>query len=784
MKRLTLLCLLAVAAATLFAQSPLQTVRGQVLDKTTQQPLIGATVQVRTTDPPMGTTTDLDGRFEIPDVPVGRHRIEATYVGYEPFSVEDAILNSARALELDIRLAESSVTMDEVVVKARSHGNEPLNELAIVSTRSFSAEETQRYAASANDPMRMARGFPGVQGNRDQRNDLIIRGNAGFGLLWRVEGIDIPNPNHFARRGSSGGGITIFSVSMLSNSDFSTGAFPAMYGNGLSGVFDIQFRTGNKSKTGYTFRAGMLGVEAAAEGPIKEGKSSFLFNYRYSTLGILDAFGIRLVDERESNTFQDLSFKLDFTSDNPKHRFSVWGMGGLSQEIQDPIEGGPQNWRTFTDYLTLDFDSGMGVMGATHLFLINEKSYLRTSVAVQRQRISYVQDTLSLLEEPTLLNDQEYLNTRLTLHSYYNRKLSGNATLRAGLIGTQLGYDYFSRFLFDDGFRTFLDEEGSTYMLQPYATVSWKPHPRWTFNGGLHALYFGLNETYNVEPRAGIQFRASPTATFNLGYGLHSRHVPLGVYFVGGGEPMAGQPNLGLELIKAHHLVLAYDQLIGEATRLRLEAYYQSIFDVPVSTDINSTYSLINHIDGFAYRPLVSEGTGENYGLDLVLEQFFSKGAFYILSGSLFRSTYQPLNGQTYRTRFDNRFATSFMGGKEWASGERGTIQAGLRVMYNGGMRISEVASSERDPFDPRNPLLNEADPFNLRVRNFFRPDLRFAYRHDNPEYAWSISLDVQNFIARVNEDIVDYEFDPDRQDWVFGTLGSIVPLLTFQIDW
>jgi len=784
MKRLNTLLLSLLLPFSLLAQVSTQDIRGTITDKATQQPLVGATVQVSSVDPPKGVTTDIDGEFLIEGVPVGRHRIEVSYIGYEPYVVEDAILNSARELVLDVALSEESVMMNEVVVKARSHGNEPLNELAIVSTRSFSAEETQRYAASANDPMRMARGFPGVQGSRDQRNDLIIRGNAGFGLLWRVEGIDIPNPNHYARRGSSGGGISIFSVSMLSNSDFSTGAFPAMYGNALSGAFDIQFRSGNKRKPQYTFRAGMLGVEASAEGPIKKEKSSFLFNYRYSTLGIFDAFNIRLVDERESNNFQDLSFKLDFAGKNPKHRFTVWGMGGLSRERQDPIEGGPESWETFTDYLTLDFTSRMGVVGATHLYLIDEKSFLRTSVAVQGLRTLWQRDTLDVMEEPTLLNDQLYVNTRLSLSSYYSRKLSGAATLRTGLIATQMGYDHFSRFRFEDGFQTFLDEEGSTYMLQPYSTLSWKPHPRWTFNAGVHALYFGLNDTYNIEPRAGLQYQMSPSASLNFGYGIYSRHVPLGTYFTFlGGDPQR-QPNLDLELMKSQHFVLAYDQLMGKATRLRLELYYQNLFDMPVSADPASTFSLVNHIDGFSYRPLVSEGTGENYGVDLTLERFFSEGSFFVLAGSLFRSTYTPLNGETYRTRFDNRFATSFMGGKEWSSGQRGTIQAGMRVMYNGGLRISEVASSERNPFDPRNPMLDEQNPFSRRVKNFFRPDLRLAYRHDNPKNAWYISLDVQNFIARENEDIIDYEFDPDLGEWTFGTLGSIVPFLTFQMDW
>ncbi|MBV6655759.1 MAG: TonB-dependent receptor [Mameliella sp.] len=575
--------------------------------------------------------------------------------------------------------------------------------------------------------------------------------------------------------------ITNFCYTVLSNSDFSTGAFPAMYGNGFSGVFDIQFRSGNKEQREYSVRTGMLGLEFSTEGPIKKGRSSYLFNYRYSTLGILNAMGIRLVSFRDSNTFQDFSFKTNHQSENGKHLFSVWGMGGLSDERRDPAEGGPAEWQIFTDYLTRDFDTDMGIVDFTHSYLIDDKSYLRTSLALQGQRVLYQNDTLDQNEVSSIINDELYDNSRLTLTSYYNRKLSAGATMRLGAIATQLNYDYSFRYLTGESFTTYLDEEGHTYLLQPYGYIHWKLHPRWTVNAGFHGMFFTLNDTWSMEPRLGLQFQASEGGTLSLAYGLHSRIVPMGSYFT---RINGAQPNLDLELTKAHHLVLGYDQIVGTNKRLRVEAYYQHLFDVPVAADRSSTFSLLNHVDGFATRSLVSEGTGTNYGLDVTFEQFFSNRTFYILSGSLFSSTYEPLNGETYSTRFDNTFTTSFMGGREWPVGQSGTIQGSIRLMYNGGQRISPVLNPVRDPQDPQNPILDEANPFSIQVENFFRPDLRFAYRKDNEKNAWYISLDVQNLIARQNQDVLNYNFDPVLGDWVFGTLGSIVPVLTFQLDW
>ncbi|MCB9287068.1 MAG: TonB-dependent receptor [Lewinellaceae bacterium] len=778
------LVLLTTMAFPAFAQNPTQTIKGRILDKDTRQPLIGATVVVATADGRPGAVTDTDGKFELPGVPVGRHRIAFQYLGYEPYLVEDAILNSAKELFLEVELVEQAVLTEEVVITARAHGNEPLNELSMVSTRSFSVEETQRYAASANDPSRMAVGFPGVQANRDARSDIIIRGNSGIGLLWRLEGIDIPNPNHFARKGSSGGGITIFSVSMLSNSDFSTGAFPAEYGNAFSGVFDIKFRNGNMEKREYTFRAGMLGLDFSTEGPIKKGRSSYLANYRYSTLGILDAMDIRLVDERESNRFQDLSFKLQFNSENGRHITSVWGIGGLSDEFFEAVKG-VENWETYTDYQTRDFDTDMGAVGVNHNYLIDDKSYLRTGLAVMGQKVLFRNDTLTTELQPTKVNDELYINNRLVLSSYYNRKLSSKAAFKGGFIASRLSYDLFFRYLLGEEYRTYLDEKGHTFLLQPYASLRLRPHVRWTINLGLHAMYFDLNGAASLEPRLGIRYQASEAASFSLAYGLHSRILPIGSYFtlVPNGAGGFRQPNMGLKLIRAHHFVLGYDQLLGKSQRLRLEAYYQRLFDVPVSIDPESTFSLLNQIEGYATRELASKGTGSNIGLDITYEQFFTNGTFFIAAASLFNSTYEPLNGQTYDTRYNSQVLGSFMGGKEWPAGEHAVLQTGLRILYSGGQRITPILSPVRDPFDPANPLLDESRPFSVQVGDYFRPDLRAAYRRDNQKNAWYIALDVQNFISRNNDDALDYNYDPDLEGWVFGFQSGIVPVLSFQID-
>lgn len=762
-----------------YAQNPTQVIKGTVIDKDTRQTLIGATVSILGSDPMIGTVTDIDGQFRLENIPVGRQVLQCAYLGYQTFVSDNIIVNSAKEVELNIELIEASVTTEEVVVTAFKHSNEPLNDLSMVSARSFSAEETQRYAASANDPSRMSMGFPGVQPSRDSRSDIVVRGNSGIGLLWRLEGIDIPNPNHFARRGSSGGGITVFSVSMLGNSDFSTGAFPAEYGNAFSGVFDIHFRKGNREKREYSFRAGMLGLDLATEGPIKKGRSSYLINYRYSTLGLLNQMGIYLVNPRADNIFQDLSFHLYFPSKNNKSTLTVWGIGGLSDEFERAVDE-LDNQSTYSEKLTRDFRSNMGALGLTHTQLLDEQSFIKTSLALMGQEIIFRNDTLNLERQTTRVNDENYINRRITLTSYYSRKFNSKLSLKSGFFLNAILYDLQRGRLASLDELPLLDNKGETFLLQPYAQFRWRPSEKWTVNFGAHAMHLTLNQTTSVEPRLGIQYKMTPQNSLSFGYGLHSRMVPLGSYFAQNSDGL--QPNLELDLIKSHHLVLAFDQNIGKSLRIHAETYFQYLFDVPVGAAEGSTHSALNTIDGYAVETLVSEGEGENIGLDLSLEKYFGSGSFFILSGSIFNSRYTDVLGKFHNTRYNSNYSGTFIGGKEWTFKNNGVLQTGLKLLFNRGARITPLLSGVRG--DGQNPPWDESRPFEERVAPYFRPDIRIAYRKDNRKSAWTLSLDVQNVINRQNEDAIDRTYDPDTGSWVSRNQSGLTPILSFQVDW
>ncbi|HSN50828.1 MAG TPA: carboxypeptidase regulatory-like domain-containing protein, partial [Bacteroidales bacterium] len=236
------ICLLSIFfsfwISFLFSQTPSQVIRGKIIDVETRVPLQGANVVLLYSDPMKGATSNESGSFVIEKVPVGRHTLKVSFVGYKPAIIPEILVTSGKECLLTIELQALVVLSEEVEIKATIDKDKAINPMAMISARSFNVEESRRYAGALDDPMRMVSNFAGVVASAGvNSNQIVIRGNSPKGLLWRVDGVDIPNPNHFAFVGHSGGGFTIISSQVLSNSDFYTAAFPAQFGNALSGVF-------------------------------------------------------------------------------------------------------------------------------------------------------------------------------------------------------------------------------------------------------------------------------------------------------------------------------------------------------------------------------------------------------------------------------------------------------------------------------------------------------------------------------------------------------------------
>ena len=793
--------------AGLLAQTPTQTLRGRVIDQESQQPLVGATVIVFKGEQQIaGANTDTAGYYQVTGLPLGGISIEVTYLGYGEYRKDNLYLTAAREEVQNVEMVEQGLTTEGATITYQTTPNAPVNRMQIGSTRSLSPELTKKAAGAIDDPSRLVMGFPGVQAPQDNNSDLVIRGNSPVGLLWRLEGVDIPNPNHFARIGSSGGGVTIFSAQLLGESDFSTGAWSAEYGNAFSGVFDVHFRRGNNQNFNGRSRVSLLGIDVAAEGPFKKGRGSYLVNYRYSTLGILNDLGFRLVNERVDNTFQDLSFNLYFPLKNDKTFLTWFGIGGLSEELWDTK---PDSLAWSTDFrTTTDFLTDMGATGVTLMHQIDSRSYFKAVVAISGSRVQDNDDTLdvrSLSLDPFMPNDpaladslpaspwdiEDYRDWRISSHAFYNRKLGKLGSFRAGVMANHINFSFEQFRQLDPSspnLEPLVSGAGSSQLLQGYSQFSLRPGARWTINPGVHAMYFVLNGTYAVDPRLAMKYQLSPRQSTYLSYGLHSAVLPLGNYFT---EVDGNLVNQDLDMIRSHHLVGGYDLVLGKSGgyHLQVEAYVQRLVNVPVSPSTDSSFWILNNRQGYATQNLVSEGTGLNYGLDLTFEKFFRNGGFFLISGSLYNSQYSTLyeraeanGGDTlFNTRFNGNYNLSAMGSKEWEVGDRGAIfQISTRLMINGGLRYT--------PGDPVRSLQQgyKIEPaalaFSERLGTYFRVDGKASLRFNTERgRTWRVYAEAQNLTNRLNPR--DEIWDEGRAALIIRTQSGLIPNVGVQVD-
>lgn len=779
-----LLALLLIGLAELNAQTITQTVRGSVIDKISQTPIPGAVVVVLNSTPLLVVSSSDNGEFKFSQVPVGKQSIKITYMGYKEVMLQNLSVNSGKELVLTVSMEEDVTKMEEIEITAKVEKNKPLNEMSSVSTRAFSVEETQKFAAAANDPARMALAFAGVVAAGDGNNHISIRGNSPNGLLWRMEGVEIPNPNHFSNVGTSGGGISILSSQLLNNSDFSTGAFAAEYGNALSGVFDLKLRRGNNQKREYTFQAGVLGFDAAVEGPFKKGyDGSYLINYRYSTLSVLGKMGVPLGDA--ITNFQDLSFNM-YLPTKKLGAFTMFGFGGLSDQTAYAQKDSTL-WEEDDFYRSNSkFYANTGAVGLTHTRLFSNQSYLKTALVFSGSKNGYYQDRMeSDYATFTREYQQKYDQTKVTASTVYTQKINVKSNIRAGLILNQLGYGLTQNDMTDT---TVLLEKinvkGSTQTAQAFFQWNYKLSRKLTTNAGLHYFQLFLNNSNSIEPRASLKYELTPKNNLSMGYGLHSQLQPIGVYFAKEitADDRNNTPNKNLGLSKAHHLVLGYDRVINEFSHIKTEVYYQHLFNVPISKDKSSTYSILNATDGYNTEALTNKGLGRNTGLELTYERFLHKNLYYLLSASLYDSKYKAADGKWYNTRFNTNYAVTFTAGKEWPvtrNGKNRVIGFNIKSIYVGGFRYTpidlpaSVAAGEMK--EQKDKTFEEKNP------DYYRLDIRFSVKRNFKHLTSTFAIDLQNATNRKN--VGGQYFDSNTGQIKYWYQTPLLPLLSYRLE-
>lgn len=782
LKTLLAIVLFYIVNPVVQSQELTQIVRGKVIDVESQAPLAFASVVIVTTNPALGAITDDDGNFRFDNVPIGRHDLKVSYMGYETQSIPELMVSTGKELVLTIKMKEAISALDEVIVKAYTKKDKPLNSMATVSARTFSVEEARRYAGGWDDPGRLAASFAGVTTDNIRDNTIIIRGNSPKGLLWRLEGVEIPNPNHFANLTTfGGGGISALSALVVDNSDFFTGAFPAEYGNAVSGVFDIKLRPGNNEKFEHAVQIGTIGLDISSEGPLgKDTRASYLFNYRYSTLGI-----VRPLFPEEIKDFipvyQDLSFKFNL----PTKKSGVFSLWGLASDDTDEYKAEPDSslWEMEEDRMDGYLKQRIGALGLNHRYIFKRDAWLNTSLAVTGNYMKY---------ESTILGydlnqyDNEFIDARnykYTLTSVFNRKFSAKHANRTGFVVDNLYYDMLTKHapVYDQGLITIVDEHDNSWFFQVFSQSKFNVTKNMIVNAGLHANYFALNKEMVIEPRVGLTYNIGKTQSVSLAYGKHSRLEPLTLYFaqVHDGANIT-QPNKAMKVSKAHHIVFSYDISINPNLRLKIEPYVQYLYDVPVIPDSN--FSVLNmEADFYFDQKLINTGTGRNIGIDITLERFLQNGYYYLFTASLFDSKYKGDDGIERNTLFNTNYVFNLLYGKEWIVGKQKNKILGVNIKVNffGGKRATPIDDFASDL--AQDVVYNYSQLFEDKESSKVHVSATINYRINKKHHSSILSLQMVNlFLAKENYGLY-YNYKSQEVDRF--EFAVPVPNLSYKIE-
>ena len=783
MKKTIIFSLSLLFPVFVYSQQLTQTIKGKVLDAESLQPLIGANVIVENTDPVIGATTDASGYFRLVRVPIGRQTVKVSYIGYETAVIPELLVGSAKELEIEVKLDESALSLGAITVSG-SKNNKALNEMATIGARSFSVEETHRYAASINDPGRMALSYAGVTNGDDASNQIIVRGNSPNGLLWRLEGVEIPSPSHFAEEGNPAGFVSILNSNMLSTSDFYIGAFPAEYNNAYSGVFDIRLRNGNSDKHEYAFKFGLMGTDITMEGPFnKKSSASFLVNYRYSTFAILHDIGINVMGDAVPR-YQDMSFKIHLPTKNAG-TFSIWGIGGLSSNKDaNPVKDSTI-WKENSDRETWNFNSGMGALGITHLYRLGAKSYVR-SVASLSDKYNQ-EDDYQLLSNYDLQKTYHgrFDNAAFRINSFYNVKFNSKLTSRTGFDFNVIRLNMFAKNRQYGSLRTTDNTNGKTSEVYVFNQNKYRVKDDLTIDLGLSYAYFALGHSHSLEPKASVEWAFSPKQTIGFATGIYSRHEELSAYFmvIPVNDSVYIYPNKRLKLKKTAHFVLSYNYAINNHLSFKAEMYYQHLYDFPVLKDKGSTFSTIaqSWFGGWDADSLVSNGIGRNYGLELTLEKRFSNHNYFMATASLFDSKFRAADGNWYNTQFNSNYAFNLIGGKEYILGKEKNKMLNIngKIIYAGGQRYTPVDMEAT--INTGEVVFFEKQRNAKQFPDYFRIDLGINYRINKEKAAHIFALDIQNVTNRKNIQGMYYDTFSRKINFYYNF--ALVPVLSYKIE-
>ncbi len=733
------------------------TLKGKVVHAITELPVPGAFINLSSDQ---SALTDQSGHFQIKEVEVGRYSIMCSANNYRDFLITDYLIGSGVEPNIIIRLQPLGYTSDTIFI--RDH--------RIVQTLennySITVEETDRFPATFFDPARLIATFPGVISVNDQANHIMIRGSSPNYFGWRLEGLEIVNPNHTNNAGTAsdkpslnGGGVNMISAQLLEKSDYYNGLLPGDAGNALSGVLDMQLRKGNSEKHAFTGQVGILGLDAAIEGPLSKNGASYVTNYRYSTIGLLSSLGVNLGDEEIR--FQDLSAHVYLPSG--KGHIKLFGIWGKSSNL---FEAKPaEEQEIFKDLFNIDYRNQAYVLGSRYTTPVGNKSIFKSGLAWSSLEASRTSEWEDPGSEDSIFDDDLVNQSKWSWNTQFATILESGLTFKTGINFTQHRFEWKS-YIDNDNVK---NDQG-TY-IAPYATFLTRLGEKAGAELGIYGSYFSLNDGFSLEPRISISYPIQPKHRIYFYTGYQSQLFHPLIYRVQESK---------LPLQKTIHSGLSYQYIPSSSLYFKGEFYIQNYLDLIL--DNHSGQVSFNWFDDVLLEPLDPTATkARAFGTELSIQKFINNQWYFLVSTSWFKSEFQDQNESWQPSRFDNRFIFNGTIGKEitWSKENKNYILGlNLHGVTGGGLR--EPAIDVGESREIMKTVFDYSTGFSNQLDHFLKINFRIYYRINKAKRSSLLALDIQNLNNQKNASF--HYFDPFLDQVNLNYQLGILPIISYKI--
>ncbi|TNE68579.1 TonB-dependent receptor [bacterium] len=746
-----------------------QTISGTVKDALSLEGLPGANVSLQPGN--YGAATDLDGNFKLTNIPYGRYTVTVSFVGFQSKVLQAVEVNSAKQVILEFLLEEEVYTSEGITITAQPNRAEVQNLFTQVSAISFSVEETRRFAGAMDDPLRAAAVFPGVVQSGDvNSNGIVVRGNSPKGLQWRLNGVRIPNPNHFGNVGRSDGGVTLFSTQLLANSDFLTSAFPAEYGNASSGIFDIRYRKGNANQREHTVQVGINGIDLATEGPLGSGgSSSYLINYRYSIFGFLQYIEPDM--KGKVPQYQDVNFQFDWQTEKWGN-FTFFGVGGMDESSAKPE---PDGDFTLEERMDQRLDNNVGVLGLQHSYSLSKRAALQTTLSFVGRQVDFRDGMRDSVFTYQPLSNVSQLNYTWAIEQSVTQKLFEHGLMQ---IGYRAALDGFETTISEtltqqNGLESIADDNGTTQNLETYIQTKWNLSPQLSINTGIHSMYYRLTDSFTLEPRISAKYLFTNGNSFALAYGNHAQLEDISVYSMN----LNGASNSDLKPGRAHHFSSTYSFGLSDNLHAQVDAYYQYLYDIPIV--FGSYKSLINHAGGVVTDSYINNGKTYSYGLELMIEHFFKTDYYYLTTVSWNNSRYRDGSDIWRTSRYSSGLTLTALGGKEWRFTENNSLSLNIRATHTLGEYYIpvDVSASKQAGVE----VMNANTVYQERLPNFIYVDFSLGYKSNYAKSSGEWSIQIKNMLNQ--RPIIGYSYNSVTETVEEMKPLGIIPILAYRYN-